>query len=324
MTTPTLGIDVSKDKLDASLRTGQRTRAKVFANTPEGWRHMTAWLKDQGIEQARVCLEATGRYSLGIAQALHDAGHGVSIVNPAQIRDFARTKLGRNKTDGVDAGLIGEYAEIFTPPPWLPPSPALRRLGELQTMRAGLVAGQREWINRRDSGIIEPTARALADTMIQAFTSQLAAADKAIAATIDADPELRARRDLLLSISGVGPTLAGILLAELPGPEVLGSAAEAVAYAGLNPRHHQSGSSLNRPTRISRIGNAVLRAALFMPAMTAMRYNPAVAALTARLKAQGRLKGKQILVAAMRKLLAICVGVLKTGKPFDPALAMPR
>jgi hypothetical protein len=77
-------------------------------------------ISDQGIEQARVCLEATGRYSLGLALALHDVGHCVSLVNPAQIRDFARTKLGRNKTDGVDAGLIREYAEIVTPPSWRP------------------------------------------------------------------------------------------------------------------------------------------------------------------------------------------------------------
>lgn len=91
----------------------------------------------------------------------------------------------------------------------------------------------------------------------------------------------------------------------------------------MNPRHFQPGTSINRPTRISKIGNAVLRAGLYMPAMVAMRHNPAVAALAARLRAQGRLKPKQILIAAMRKLLAICFGVLKTGRPFDAALAMP-
>ena len=92
------------------------------------------------------------------------------------------------------------------------------------------------------------------------------------------------------------------------------------AYAGLNPRQHQSGTSINRPARISKIGNAVLRTALYMPALSAMRYNPAIAALVDRLK--GRLKGKQIVVAAMRKLLVICFGVLKSGKDFDPAVAM--
>ena len=165
-------------------------------------------------------------------------------------------------------------------------------------------------------------ALALAKATIQHFTSQLEAVDQAIAETIDNDRELCAKRTLLVSISGVGETLAGIVLAELPGPEVLGSSAAVAAYAGLNPRQHQSGTSINRPARISKIGNAVLRTALYMPALSAMRYNPAIAALVDRLK--GRLKGKQIVVAAMRKLLVICFGVLKSGKEFDPTIAMAQ
>ncbi|HEU5481977.1 MAG TPA: transposase, partial [Sphingomicrobium sp.] len=100
------------------------------------------WLKAMDGEQAHICMEATGRHSLGVALALHDAGHVVSIVNPAQIRDFARTKLGRNKTDKVDAALIREYAELFKPAPWAPPPPAMRRLCELQTVRAGLIGSR--------------------------------------------------------------------------------------------------------------------------------------------------------------------------------------
>jgi transposase len=276
-----------------------------------------------GLRQVHACLEATGRYSLGVALALHEAGHIVSIVNPAQIRDFARTKLGRNTTDTVDAALIREYTELFKPGPWAPPSPALRRLCELQTTRAGIVGSLTEWKNRSSSGLADPTARALATATINHFTAQLKAVNTAIAETIDQDPDLRGKRDLLLSIDGVGETLAGIVLAEMPGPEVLRRSAEVTAYAGLNPRHHRSGTSIDRPTRISRIGNADLRAALYMPALTAMRFNPAVAAFVARLKAAGRLKPKQIVIAAMRKLLVLCFGVLKTGKPFDPKIAMP-
>ena len=104
---------------------------------------------------------------------------------------------------------------------------------------------------------------------------------------------------------------------------MLRRSSEVVAYAGLNPSHHRSGKSIDRPTRISKIGNAVLRSALYMPSLAAMRFNPAVAALAARLKSAGRLKPKQIVVAAMRKLLVICFGVLKTGKRFAAGLAMP-
>ena len=165
-------------------------------------------------------------------------------------------------------------------------------------------------------------ALSLAETTIRHFTSQLKAVDQAIAETIDNDLELSAKRDLLVSINGVGEALAGIVLAELPGPDILGSSAAVAAYAGLTPQQHQSGTSVNRSVRISKIGNAVLRTALYMPALSAMRYNPAVIALVGRLKARGRLKGKQIVIAAMRKLLVLCFGVLKTGKEFDPAMAV--
>jgi transposase len=300
------------------LLAGTKPRSRSFANSPDGWRQLIAWLTEHKIRQVHACLEATGRYSLGIALALHEAGHVVSLVNPAQIRDFARTKLGRNKTDPVDAAHIREYAELFKPRPWTPPSPALRRLCELQTIRAGTVASLTEWKNRSTSGM--DRALALAKATIKHFT--LEAVDQAIAETIDNDPELCAKRTLLVSISGVGETLAGIVLAELPGPEVLGSSGAVAAYAGLNPQQHQSGTSINRPARISKIGNAVLRTALYMPALSAMRYNPAIAALVDRLK--GRLTGKQIVVAAMRKLLVICFGVLKSGKEFDPTIAMAQ
>jgi transposase len=317
-----LGIDVSKDTLDASMSSCNKVRAKSFANSSDGWRHLLDWLVGRKVRRVHACLESTGRYSLGIACKLNEAGHVVSIVNPAQIRDFARTKLGRNKTDAVDASHIREYCELFKPAPWVPPSHAHRQLGELQTIRAGVVAGLTEWKNRKNSGMVDAVAQSLADATIAHFASQLGAVEKAIAEAIDNDSDLRQKRDLLVSISGVGETLAGVVLAELPGPDVLRSSAEAVAYTGLNPRRHQSGTSIDRLTRISKIGNAVLRAALYMPAMSAMRYNPAIVALVTRLKAKGRLSPKQIVVAAMRKLLVLCFGVLKTGKPFDPALAM--
>jgi transposase len=314
---------VSKETLDTNCARGQRKQAKIFANSPDGWKLMLSWLKAMGSKQAHVCMEATGRHSLGAALALHDAGHVVSVVNPAQIRDFARTKLGRNKTDKVDAALIRDYAALFNPAPWTPPSPAMRRLCELQTVRAGIIASRTEWKNRLGSGLCDSTATGVAAMTIEHFTHQLETVDRTIAETIDRDATLRGRRDLLLSINGVGETLAASLLVEMPEPGVLRRSGELVADAGLNPRHHRSGTSIDRPTRISKIGNAALRSSLYMPALSAMRFNPAVAALVARLKEAGRLTLKQIVVAAMRKLLVLCFGVLKTGKPFDPTIAMP-
>ena len=275
-----LGINVSKNTLDVSICSFTKVRTKRFANSFDGWRHLLDWLIAQKVQRVHVCLESTGCYSLGIACALYEAGHVVSIINPAQLRDFVRTKLGRYKTDGVDASHIREVWRIRSSPRrghhhWRPH----RRLGELKIIRVGIIVGLTEWKNCKNSGIADAEAQALADATISHFMSQLRAVDKAIALTIDNDSEPRSKRDLLLSISGVGETLAGVVLAGLPGPDVLRSSAEVVAYAGLNPRQHQSGASVDRATRISKIDNAVLRAALYMLALSAMRYNPAIVAL---------------------------------------------
>ena len=135
-----LGIDVCKNTLDVSISSYTKVRTRSFTNSPDGWRHLLDWLIAQKIQRVHACLESTGRYSLGIACALYEADHVVSIINPAQIRDIVRTKLGRNKTDGVDASHIREYCELFKPSPWAPPSEAHRRLGELQTIRSGIIA----------------------------------------------------------------------------------------------------------------------------------------------------------------------------------------
>lgn len=313
-----LGIDIAKQKLDATVEWTGRKRTKVFSNDVAGWCQLEVWLKSLEIDQVHACLEATGRYSEGVALALHQAGHRVSLVNPAQIKSFARTKLGRNKTDTGDAALICAYCRLFEPAPWAPPSPALRQLRDLVRTREALAASRVDWTNRRGSGPFAAAADAAMAAVITKLEEEVAAVERAIEQVIAADQDLQTRHDLLVSVPGIGPQTAAVILSELPGPEVLRTAREAAAHAGLNPSLQQSGSSLNAPSRISRIGNATLRAALYFPALAAMRWNPLVKALRDRLRDQGRLQPKQIVVAAMRKLLHLCFGVLKTGQPFDP------
>jgi transposase len=308
-----LGIDIAKQKFDVTLNWNSRRRAKVFRNDAEGWQSLLRWLKDLGVDPVHACLEATGRYGDGLALHLHDAGHLVSIVNPAQIKHFGRAKLGRNKTDRADAALICDYCRLFEPAAWTPPSAALRELRDLPRGADGLAGGV-----RRGSGQGSTAADAAMAGVIARLEAEIAALDQAIVHVIGQDEDLRARHDLLISVPGIATHTAAVILSELPGPAVLRTAREAAAYAGLNPSHRQSGSSLDAPSRISRIGNATLRAALYLPALAALRWNPLVAALRQRLKDQGRLKPKQIVAAAMRKLLHLCFGVLKTGKPFDP------
>ena len=253
-----------------------------------------------------ACLEATGRYGDGLAIALHEAGHRVSVVNPAQIKHFGRVKLGRNKTDRADAALICDYCRLFEPVAWTPPSAALRQLRDLVRTREALSASRVEWANRRASGQGTAVADAAMAKVIAQLEAEIAALDQAIEDALGQDDDLQAKHDRLVSIPGIGTHTAAVILCELPGPDVLRTAREAAAYAGLNPSHRQSGSSLDAPARISRIGNATLRAALYFPALAALRWNPLVAALRQRLKDQGRLKPKQIVAAAMRKLLQTC------------------
>src|SRR4051795_9934959 len=229
-----------------------------------------------------------------------------------------RVKLGRNKTDRADAALICDYCRLFEPAAWTPPSAALRELRDLVRTREALKASRVEWTSRRGSGQGSTAADAAMAGVIARLEAEFAALDQAIVHVIGQDEDLQARHDLLISVPGIATHTAAVILSELLGPAVLRTAREAAAYAGLNPSHRQSGSSLDAPSRISRIGNATLRAALYLPALAAIRWNPLVAALRQRLKDQGRLKPKQIVAAAMRKLLHLCFGVLKTGKPFDP------
>ena len=319
-----LGVDVAKQKFDVAVVWDGRKRAKVFRNDSNGWRELLEWLHGLGFDRIHACLEATGRYGEGLAIALHRAGHRVSLINPARIKHFARTKLGRNKTDRLDAFLIAEYGRLFAPAAWVPPSEALCRLRDLVRTREALQHSLKEWRNRLGSGAHASAAATAMASVIERLEEELRAVQSAIVATMASDETLCRQRDLLVSIPGIGITAAASILSELPGPDVLKSARQAAAYAGLNPSQHRSGSSIDRPARISRIGNAALRAALYFPAMAAMRFNPSIAALRERLTAQKRLKPMQILAAAMRKLLHLCYGVLKTGRSFDPDHRLSR
>ena len=138
-----------------------------------------------------------------------------------------------------------DYAALFNPVPWTPPSPAMRRLCELRTVRAGINGSRTGWKNRLGSGLGDSTATGLAAMTIEHFKHQLATIHRAIGETIDQDATLRRRRVLPLSVSGVGETLAALLLVD-PSPEALPQSGEMVAYTGLNPSHHRSGTSIDR------------------------------------------------------------------------------
>ncbi len=314
---PVLGIDVSKNKLDCALCIEDKYKSKVVDNTPQGFAALLDWLHKWQVDAPHACMEATGIYWEASAEFLSAHGLKVSVVNPAQIKAFGSSRLVRTKTDATDARLIAEFCRRMSPEAWRPPSPAeqalramVQRLDALQNMRtqeSNRLEVAREAVRK---GIADHLA--WLDREIEVLTKQ-------IRDHIDGDPGFKQRRDLLDSIPGVGERTIAAILAFGADPDHFASARQCVAFAGLNPRQHQSGSSVNGKPRMSKVGHALLRKALYMPAIVTLYKTAWGRTFRDRLASAGK-PPKLIIGAMMRKLLQVAFGVLKSGQPFNPAL----
>ncbi len=314
---PVLGIDVSKDKLDCALGMEDKYKTKVVANTPQGFSELLGWLHKWGVQECHACMEATGVYWEASAEYLAAHGLKVSVVNPAQIKAFGSSRLVRTKTDATDARLIADYCRRMSPEAWQQPSPAeqalramVQRLDALQTMRtqeSNRLEVAREAVRQGIAGHL-----AWLDAEIETLSRQ-------IRDHIDSDPDLKRRHDLLDSIPGVGERTIAAILAFGADPDHFANARQCAAFAGLNPRLHQSGSSVNGKPRMSKVGHALLRKALYMPAIVTLYKTAWGKVFRDRLASAGK-PPKLIIGAMMRKLLQVAFGVLKSGQPFNPAL----
>ena len=319
MTTSPLGIDISKRKFDACLiRDAGKLRHKVFLNSPAGFAQLSAWITKHQIGRVHACLEATGAYSEALATYLHEAGHEVSVVNPAQIKAYARSRLSRVKTDKADATLIAQFCAERRRPRWGPLPQEVRGLQALARRLDSLLEMRQIESNRLEVAATTAVRESPAGHLSY-LDEEVARTEELIRSHIDTHPGLREQRDLLLSIPGTGETTAAKLLAEIVDVKLYGSARQLAAFAGLAPQPHESGSSVRRRTRLSKTGAPRLRKALYFPAIAAIKYNPYVKDLSERLRARGKCP-MQVIGAAMRKLVHIAYGVLKSGKPFDPEL----
>jgi transposase len=314
-----VGVDIAKQKFDAARLQDGKYRHKVFHNTPEGFVAFLAWLANFGPAPVRVVMDATGAYSVPLAEFLADQGVWVSVVNPAQIKAFAKSELCRAKTDPADAKLIARFGRERQPPRWNPPPPALRELQAL-LRRVEQVLEMRQ-MERNRLHTAHPAAQASLQALIATLDQELATLRATIRQKIDDDPDLRGRRDLLASIPGLGDATIAHLLVLFSPHYGFHNAKQVVAYIGLAPNPHQSGNT--QQTRLSKIGDALLRKVLYLPALVAWQHNPAIRAFCERLKANGK-SGKAVACAAMRKLVHIAFGVLKSGQPFDPQRALAK
>lgn len=318
-----VGIDIAKHSFDiATLQANGKYRTKAkLSNDPAGFQVFLQWLLKHSEAGSWVVMEATGVYHEALAEWLHDQGFRVCVLNPAQVAHYARSRLQRVKTDQVDAKLIAEYAERHRDElqAWHPELQTIRHLKALVRRLTDLHEIQQMERNRL-AVTSDPLVQASIHSVLDHLDHQINETLKAIQDHIDSDPDLRSKRDLLTSIDGIATKTAALLLAELGDPMRFKSARAITAFAGLNPRLQESGTHKGQ-TRISKMGSARLRAGLYMPAVSALQHNEAIKALSERLRAKGK-TGKQIVCAAMRKLLQIAYGVLKSGRPFDPKLAL--
>ena len=318
-----LGIDVSKTKLDCLLLKPQadKRKSKSLQNTPAGIKALLTWLAKQeaGTEQVHVVMEPTGVYHEAVAWALSDAGIRVSLVNPLHLRRYAQSLGVLSKNDTMDAAILARFGKERKPEPWQPPSAAVRHLHALLARRDAIAQDIQREQNRLDQALLskapEPVLASIRASLqhLQAQQRQL---QEALSHHIDNDPDLRDKHALLHTIPGVGDRVADHFTALL-GDARFKSAEQLAAYLGLIPVEWASGTSVRAPARLSKAGPAHIRGLLYMPAVVAKQRNPHVKALYERLLARGKTK-MAALGAAMRKLVHLCFGVIRSAKPYDP------
>lgn len=307
-----VGIDVAKQHLDIHVRpTDERFR---LLRDEAGLGNLVERLRCLG--PVLVVLEATGGYEVPVAAALGSAGLPVAVVNPRQIRDFARATGQLAKTDTLDALIIALFAEAVQPEARPLPTAQAQALGELVARRRQLTDMLGAESNRQQQAHDPRLQRRIA-THIRWLTKALAELEADLDDTIRSSPLWRAQDNLLQSVPGVGGVTAFTLIADLPELGHL-DRRKIAALVGIAPLNRDSGAWRGR--RLIAGGRPTVRGVLYMAALTAIRFNPVIAHFYQRLTAAGRPK-KVALIAAMRKLLTMLNAILRDQRPWQPESA---
>lgn len=321
------GIDVSAATLSVAVEAGPEWKLgqRQFANSAAGHRQLISWL-GKSRRPVRVTLEATGIYSVDVALALAEAGgFAVQVLNPKKASDFARS-LGRCKTDKTDAVALAEYSRRMEFVAWKRPSREVLELRALGRYMATLSEEHARLLNRLHAAKASRTApRCVRDDLkrtLAGIEKRLLRLRREARARIESQAETQRKWLRLLAIPGIGELSGMQILAELAGLDEQMTVRQWVAHSGLDPAHRTSGTSVNKPSRISRQGNRYLRKALFMPALTAARFDPHLKTFYRQLLARGKTK-LQALMAVARKMLHAIYGIFKTDTPYDGAKLFP-
>ncbi|GIW41595.1 MAG: IS110 family transposase [Candidatus Binatia bacterium] len=313
-----VGIDVSQKWLDVCRSdSGEKPETCRFANTAQGHLELVRWLRGR---KARVVVESTGRYSTDLVLALWKAPEvEVMVANPHRVKEFRGAFFQRARTDRTSAEILAEYAVRMPFVPWNPPSRRALELRELMRRVEALTEMATQEKNRLHAELASREhSRVVCEDLrrhVHHLQGRIRALRRQALKLVEQDPILKRAYHHLCSVRGIASLTALKLLGELLVlPEGLG-VRQWVAHAGLDPRPVQSGSSVDRPVHISRMGNVHLRRALFLPALVAMRHDPHVRAFAEHLRSRGK-KPMVVVVAVMRKLLHAIYGMLRTDTDF--------
>jgi len=305
-----IGIDVSKDRLDIHLCPG----GEAFAVPRDGEGLAELVRRLEAVSAELVVLEATGGFETVVAAALAAAGLPLAVVNPRQIRDFARATGRLAKTDRLDAAVIARFAEAIRPEPRPVPTEEAQALGELVARRRQVVETMVAERNRRRH-LTQPRLLKGVDRVLAVLQAQLSEIEADIDDAIRQTPAWRDKEDLLRTVPGIGPATARTLIAELPE---LGSLdrRRIASLVGLAPMNRDSGTLRGRRTITG--GRSTVRSALFMSIMVALRHKLPLQATYERLRHAGK-PPKVAIVACMRKLLTIANAIIRDKQPWQPA-----
>lgn len=311
-----VGVDVAKDKFDVALLINNKHKHKCFNNNKKGYLSFLKWIH-MHIESPWVCMEATGHYSELIADFLTKHTVRVSVVNPLQIKNFARMKLSRNKNDIIDAQIIREYCERMQPHTFSPRSEEQKELKDLTKLLDTLKEQLVRLKNQLESTQGKLTKKAI-QKLIKQLEKEIKTIEVQLSGLVKKNKNIEDKMSLITSIKGVGKITAYKIIAQISDIKHFSSAKQFAAYIGISPKQHQSGKYMGRTT-ISRIGDSRLRKALYMAALVAVNHNQALLPFINRLREKGKAP-KSIICAVMRKLAHLIFGILKSGQPFNAKL----
>jgi len=319
-----IGIDVSKAKIDClwlrDVVTG-KVKSKVFKNTAEGHSALLQWAVKNthvALSEIHFIMEATGIYHEALAYALYKADAKVSVVNPAQISSYGKSFGVRSKTDKKDSWIIAHFGATQQPRLWQPEPNEIRTLKALISRYDAVCQDIQRESNRLEKAAIACVSNEII-TSIETILMQLKAEKKRLEDLmnkhLEQHPNLKSDRALLESIPGIGPVLSRIMISVIRSRKFTG-APQCSAFIGVVPVQYESGSSVRGRSRLSKAGNASIRAKLYMAAIVAIKHNPDIKQQYERLLKNGKSK-MSALGAAMRKLVQICFGVLKHQTPYQ-------